>query len=79
MRLRGSDMNFTQEDKETIYNSYMRFVNSMCDDLDSFSEIGPKELVYAVLALVEDKLNSCKHEFQREGTDYCVINCIAKV
>jgi hypothetical protein len=65
-------MKFTQEDKEVIYDKYMSFINSMCDDLDTFSEVSPKELVYAVLGLVEDKLNSCKHEFQRVGADYWV-------
>lgn len=53
-------MKFTQEDKETIYNNYMQFVNSMCDDLDTFSEVSPKELVYAVLGLVEDQFKENK-------------------
>lgn len=52
---------FTQVDKEKIYNNYMSFINSMCDDLDTFSEVSPKELVYAVLGLVEDHLKTCKH------------------
>lgn len=51
-------MKFTQEDKETIYNKYMDFIGSMCDDLDTFSQVSPKELVYAVLGLVEDSANS---------------------
>lgn len=65
-------MKLTQEDKETIYNNYMQFISNMCDDLDTFSEVSPKELVYAVLVLVEDQLNICAHEFQREGPDYWV-------
>lgn len=63
-------MNFTQQDKEKIYNSYMSFINSICEDLDTFSEVSPKELVYAVLGLVQDHLNTCEHEFQREGDNY---------
>jgi len=47
-------MKLTQQDKEEIYNKYMEFINSMSDDLDTFSEVSPKELVYAVLGLVED-------------------------
>lgn len=51
-------MKLSQEDKETIYSNYMQFVSTMCDDLDTFSEVSPKELVYAVLGLVEYELNS---------------------
>lgn len=52
---------FTQEDKEVIYDNYMSFINSMCDDMDTFAEISPKELVYAVLGLVEDHLKTCNY------------------
>ena len=51
-------MRFTQEQKETIFNNYMGFINSLADDLDFKTEISPKELVYAVLGLVEYELNS---------------------
>lgn len=50
------DKKFTQEDKEAVYNKYTALISNMCDDLDTFSEIGPKELVYAVMGLVEDHL-----------------------
>lgn len=54
-------MKFTQEDKETIYNKYMEFVDKISDDLDTFSEVSPKELVYAVLGLVDDLFSGdCK-------------------
>lgn len=54
-------MKLTQEDKETIYNSYMEFISSMCEDLDTFSEVSPKELVYAVLGLVNELFSgNCK-------------------
>lgn len=53
-------MKFTQEQKEIIYNKYMNFIDKLSNDLDHKSEVSPKELVYAVLGLVEDKLNSCK-------------------
>lgn len=51
-------MKFTQEQKETIFNNYMSFVNSLADDLDFKTDISPKEIVYAVLGLVEYELNS---------------------
>lgn len=54
-------MKFTQEQKETIYHSYMNFVNNLADDLDHKSEISPKELVYAVLGLVDEMFSgNCK-------------------
>lgn len=54
-------MKLTQKDKETIYNKYMEFVDKLSDDLDTFSEIGPKELVYAVLGLVDELFSgNCK-------------------
>jgi len=48
------DNKLTQEDKETIYIKYMEFVDKISNDLDTFSEISPKELVYAVLGLVDE-------------------------
>ena len=66
-------MKFTQEDKEIIYNRYMDFINKLSDDLDTFSEISPKELVYSVLALVEDmssKCSSCKVGTMKEMSIY---------
>lgn len=54
-------MKLSQEDKETIYNNYMTFISNMCDDLDTFSEVSPKELVYAVLGLVDELFSgNCK-------------------
>lgn len=54
-------MKLTQQDKETIYNKYMEFVDKISNDLDTFSEVSPKELVYAVLGLVDELFSGdCK-------------------
>ena len=54
-------MLITQEDKETIYNKYTEFVDNLADDLDFKTEVSPKELVYAVLGLVDEMLSgNCK-------------------
>lgn len=54
-------MKLTQQDKETIYNEYMKFVDKISNDLDFKTEISPKELVYAVLGLVDDLFSgNCK-------------------
>lgn len=48
-------MKFPQEEKETIYNKYVGFIDKLSDDLEFKTEISPKEIVYAVLGLVEDQ------------------------
>lgn len=54
-------MKLTQEDKEIIYIKYMEFVDKLSDDLDFKTEISPKELVYAVLGLVDELFSgNCK-------------------
>jgi hypothetical protein len=67
-------MKLTQQEKETIYNKYMQFVSNICDDLDTFSEVSPKELVYAVLGLVDDmfsgKCKTCHKGTMREMSIY---------
>lgn len=55
------DNKLTQQDKEEVYNKYMEFVDKISDDLDTFSEVSPKELVYAVLGLVDELFSgNCK-------------------
>ena len=50
----------------------------MCDDLDTFSEVSPKELVYAVLGLVEDHVNvQTDRIYTGTGSDY--LDCLLGV
>ena len=60
-------MLITQEDKEIIYNKYTEFVDNLAVDLDFKTEVSPKELVYAVLGLV-DELFSGNCKACRKGT-----------
>ena len=50
-------MKLTQQQKETIFNNYMMLVDKLAEHIDHKSEISPKEIVYSVLALVEDQLS----------------------
>lgn len=71
-------MKLTQEDKETIYNNYISFIDELSDDLDHKSEISPKEIVYAVVGLVEDHVNKdVARVYTGTGSDY--LDCVLGV
>ena len=47
-------MNITEEDKKLIYTHYMEWCSQVADDLEDKSYFTAEELVYTVLAIVEN-------------------------
>lgn len=46
-------MKFTKEQKEEIYNKYMRKINEIADECDWKTNFAPKEIIEILLNIIE--------------------------
>lgn len=53
-------MTITDEDKKAIYTAYISWCNQVADDLEDKTWFTAEELVYKVLELVEETVDSNK-------------------
>ena len=53
-------MNITDQQKKAIYAAYVEWSNQVFDDLEDKGSIAAEELVYKVLELVEETVDSNK-------------------
>jgi len=51
-------MNITDQQKKAIYTAYVEWSNQVFDDLEDKSSITAEELVYRVLEIVEETVDT---------------------